>query len=259
MAGEHAGHRQRMRERFLCGGLDGFADHEVLELMLFYAIPQRNVNPLAHRLLERFGTLHAVLEAPVADLMKVEGVGQHAALLLNLFSHAARRLEMSREVKGEPIQTRGMAEKHAIRLLQGLKTEHFYIACLDGQMRLIADELIARGSIDEVQAYPRLVAEAVLRHNAHAAVLCHNHPGGSPIPSQQDVDVTRQLVALLTSLGVAVADHIIVSGGESLSMVACGLVTREKREDRLLTRVASSDGETRILAKLMKKRKETQT
>ena len=84
MAGEHAGHRQRMRERFLCGGLDGFADHEVLELMLFYAIPQRNVNPLAHRLLERFGTLHAVLEAPVADLMKVEGVGQHAALLLNL-------------------------------------------------------------------------------------------------------------------------------------------------------------------------------
>ena len=97
MAGEHAGHRQRMRERFLCGGLDGFADHEVLELMLFYAIPQRNVNPLAHRLLERFGTLHAVLEASVADLMKVEGVGRHTALLLNLFSHAARRLEMSRE------------------------------------------------------------------------------------------------------------------------------------------------------------------
>ena len=259
MAGEHAGHRQRMRERFLCGGLDGFADHEVLELMLFYAIPQRNVNPLAHRLLERFGTLHAVLEASVADLMKVEGVGRHTALLLNLFSHAARRLEMSRENTGKLICNRGMAEKHAVRLLQGLKTEHFYVACLDGQMRLIADELIARGSIDEVQAYPRLVAEAVLRHNAHAAVLCHNHPGGSPIPSQQDVDVTRQLVALLTSLGVAVADHIIVSGGESLSMVACGLVTREKREDRLLTRVASSDGETRILAKLMKKRKETQT
>lgn len=87
MAGEHAGHRQRMRERFLAGGLEGFADHEVLELMLFYAIPQRNVNPLAHRLLDRFGTLHAVLEAPVEELMKVEGVGQYAALLLSLFSH----------------------------------------------------------------------------------------------------------------------------------------------------------------------------
>ena len=95
MAGEHAGHRQRMRERFRAGGLEGFADHEVLELMLFYAIPQRNVNPLAHRLLDRFGTLHAVLEAPVEELMKVEGVGQYAALLLSLFSHAARRLEMS--------------------------------------------------------------------------------------------------------------------------------------------------------------------
>ena len=87
MAGEHAGHRQRMRERFLAGGLEGFADHEVLELMLFYAIPQRNVNPLAHRLLDRFGTLHAVLEAPVEELMKVEGVGQYAALLLSLVDY----------------------------------------------------------------------------------------------------------------------------------------------------------------------------
>lgn len=111
MAGEHAGHRQRMRERFRAGGLEGFADHEVLELMLFYAIPQRNVNPLAHRLLDRFGTLHAVLEAPVEELMKVEGVGQYAALLLSLFSHAARRLEMSRENTGKLICNRGMAGK----------------------------------------------------------------------------------------------------------------------------------------------------
>lgn len=144
MAGEHAGHRQRMRERFLAGGLEGFADHEVLELMLFYAIPQRNVNPLAHRLLDRFGTLHAVLEAPVEELMKVEGVGQYAALLLSLFSHAARRLEMSRENTGKLICNRGMAEKHAVRLLQGLRTEHFYAVCLDGRMQLIADELISR-------------------------------------------------------------------------------------------------------------------
>lgn len=259
MAGEHAGHRQRMRERFLTGGLEGFADHEVLELMLFYAIPQRNVNPLAHRLLDRFGTLHAVLEAPVEELMKVEGVGQYAALLLSLFSHAARRLEMSRENTGKLICNRGMAEKHAVRLLQGLRTEHFYAVCLDGRMQLIADELIARGSIDEVQAYPRVVAEAVLRHNAHSVVLCHNHPGGSPVPSHQDVEVTRQLAVLLSSLGVAMADHIIVSGREALSMAGCGLITRERREDRLLTRVANSDGETLIRAELMKKRKEKQT
>lgn len=259
MAGEHAGHRQRMRERFLTGGLDSFADHEVLELMLFYAIPQRNVNPLAHRLLERFGTLHAVLEAPVSELTKVEGVGEYAALLLSLFSHAARRMELSRENTGKLICNHGRAEKHAMRLLQGLRTEHFYAICLDGKMRLIADELIARGSLDEVQAYPRVVAEAVLRHNAHSVVLCHNHPGGSPIPSMQDVEVTRHLAALLTSLGVSMADHIIVAGREALSMVDCGLITRVKREDRLLTRVASSDGETLIRAELMKKRKEKQT
>ena len=104
-----------------------------------------------------------------------------------------------------------------------------------------------------------MVAEAVLRHNAHSVVLCHNHPGGSPVPSHQDVEVTRQLAALLSSLGVAMADHIIVSGREALSMAGCGLITRERREDRLLTRVANSDGETLIRAELMKKRKEKQT
>lgn len=137
---------------------------------------------------------------------------------------------MSRENTGKLICNRGMAEKHAVRLLQGLRTEHFYAVCLDGRMQLIADELIARGSIDEVQAYPRVVAEAVLRHNAHSVVLCHNHPGGSPVPSHHDVEVTRQLAALLSSLGVAMADHIIVSGREALSMAGSGLIgAREAR------------------------------
>lgn len=259
MAGEHAGHRQRMRERFQAHGLNGFADHEVLELMLFYAIPQRNVNPLAHKLINHFGTLHGVLEAPVADLVKVEGVGEYAATLLSLFSHAARRLEQSRENSGEPILNHRMAEKHALRLLRGLRLEHFYVVCLNGEMRLLADELISRGSIDEVAAYPRLVAEAVLRHNAHSVVLCHNHPGGSPIPSMQDVEVTRELGVMLSKIGVAMADHIIVAGNETLSMASCGLIIREQQYGRIVSRVADSAGETLIRAKLVRKRKEMET
>lgn len=257
MAGEHTGHRQRMRERFLAHGLDGFADHEVLELVLFYAIPQRNVNPLAHELLNRFGSLHNVLEAAPGDLAKVEGIGEYAATLLSLFSHTARRLAQSRERAGEPISNHGLAAKHAMRLLCGLRQEHFYAVCLNAQMRLIADELISRGSIDEAEIHPRLVAEAVLRRNAHAVVLCHNHPGGSLIPSEQDLAVTRLLGGMLEAMGVALADHIIVAGDEALSMFNCGLLMRESKQGRILTRVADPAGENVIRARLEKQRKDT--
>ena len=120
MAGAHDGHRRRMRERFRREGLNGFADHEALELMLFYAIPQRNVNPLAHRLLDTFGSLHGVLDAPVEELQKVEGVGEYAATLLSLFSQTARRIQQSRQSQLTPVTNRGQAEAHCLALLGGL-------------------------------------------------------------------------------------------------------------------------------------------
>ena len=250
MAGEHAGHRQRMRERFLTQGLAGFADHEVLELMLFYAIPQRNVNPLAHQLIDRFGSLHGVLDASVEELMQVDGVGQNAAALLSLFSHAARRLELSRETELEVMDNRLKAQNHCRKLLSGLKQEHLYAVCLNGQMQIIRDVLIATGTLSEVPAYPRLVVEAALRHNAHAVVLCHNHPGGSIIPSQQDVEMTRQLGMVLGGIGVILADHVIVAGGECLSMVRCGLMEHLTTDTTVKTRVADPAGETLIRANL---------
>lgn len=255
MAGEHAGHRQRMRERFVAQGLDGFAPHEVLELMLFYAIPQKNVNPLAHKLIDRFGSLHGVLDAPVEELMKVEGVGEYAATYLTLFQAVARRFESSRAGERECLRNRGMAEAHCRRLLKGLRLEHFYVVCLDAQMRVLADALIARGSLSEVQAYPRLVAEAVLRYNAYTVLLTHNHPGGSLIPSQQDMDHTRLLAEMLRNIEVPLADHIIVAGDRSLSMVGCGLIeqTKEEKNGEILTKVADSAGEVLIRARLEKK------
>ncbi|MEG2186766.1 MAG: DNA repair protein RadC, partial [Clostridia bacterium] len=258
MASEHGGHRQRMRERFLTNGLEGFAAHEVLELLLFYAIPQRNVNPLAHALLERFGSLHAVLEANVADLQRVEGVGEYAATLLSLFSQVSRRLQQSRAGELETLRNREAAEKHCIGLLSGLKQEHFYVVCLNGQMQVISDALIARGTLSEVPAYPRMVADAVLRHNAHSVVLCHNHPGGSPIPSQGDMEMTRQLGVLLQSIEVVLADHIIVADEMALSMVGCGLMEQDVSGVGVLTKVADSAGEVRIRHQLLKKQKQKQ-
>ena len=253
MTGEHAGHRQRMKQRFLLNGLDGFADHEVLELMLFYAIPQRNVNPLAHQLMERFGSLHAVLEAPVEELCKVDGIGEQAATLLSLFSHAAARLENSRSAQLQVLSSHGAAEKYCRRLAGGLKQEHFYVVCLDAQSRVVGDVLINRGTIDEVQAYPRLVAEAALRYNAHSVILCHNHPGGSVIPSQADVDTTRILAELLSRLEITLVDHIIVAGTDALSMSLYGLIVHGGHAGEHFSRVADAAGEMRIRHELEKK------
>ena len=258
MATEHEGHRARMRERYSKEGLDGFAPHEVLELILFYAIPQRNVNPLAHALLERFGSLHAVLDADAKELQRVEGVGEYAATLLTLFSQVARRLENSRAGERETLKNREAAEKHCIRLLSGLKQECFYAVCLNGQMQVLADALVARGTLSEVPAYPRLVADAVLRHNAHSVVLCHNHPGGSAMPSQGDMETTRRLGELLSGIEVVLADHIIVADNRALSMVGCGLIEQEIAGAGVDTRVADSAGEVLMRARLAKKMKEAE-
>ena len=253
MAGEHAGHRQRMRERFLESGLDGFADHEIIELILCYAIPQRNVNPLAHRLTERFGTLHGVLDAPVEELMKVEGVGLYAATLMQLFSQVSRSLEKSRCAQRAKLATYGDVRRHCHALLSGLRKEHFYVVCLDAQKQILRDVLISTGSISEVQAYPRVVVEAALRHNAHSVILCHNHPSGSAIPSQGDMDVTRKLFTLLEGIEVLLLDHVVVAEGDVISMIDCGLIVFGQDTKRM--RVADSGTEIRIRHMLEQKEK----
>lgn len=253
MAGEHSGHRQRMRERYLTQGLDGFAPHEVLELILFFAIPQRNVNPLAHSILKHFGSLHAVFEADSKELQKVSGVGEYAATLISLFLHVAKKTEQSRAGEKTHISNRIVAERYCINLLGGLKQEHFYAVCLNGQMQVIHDALIARGSISEVQAYPRIVADAVLRHNAYAVLLCHNHPAGSPIPSHSDLETTSQLLKLLESIEVIVADHIIVAGDSAFSMVGCGMLEQTVFGNSVLIKASDSAGEILIRHELEKK------
>ena len=246
MAGEHTGHRQRMRERFVRQGLDGFAPHEVLELILMYAIPQKDVNPIAHRLMERFGSLHAVLEADAAELVRVEGVGEYAAALLSLFSHVDRRLEQSRSQQKKRLVNRADCCAYCVSLLAGLRQEHLYLLCLNAQLEILHAALIARGSLSEVAAYPRVVAEAALRANAHSVVLCHNHPGGLAIPSQQDLDMTAGLGRMLQGLEITLVDHVVVAGEEALSMVECGLLVHEQRDGMLHSRVADPGNEILI-------------
>ena len=252
---EHEGHRQRMRERFQKQGLEGFAPHEVLELMLFYAIPQRNVNPLAHHLLEKFGSLHNVLQAEPRQLCQVKGIGEYAAAFLSLFGPVARYAKIEKAGDRVTLSTRRQAEEFCARLLEGERREVFYAICLNGQMQVLFSAMIAKGSLNDVPAYPRLVAEAALLHNAHSVLLCHNHPGGSLTPSQEDVEATRQLGVLLHGLEITLVDHMIVADGKVLSMVACQLIRQEISAASVATRVADPASEVLIRNQLLAREK----
>ncbi|HNW86620.1 MAG TPA: DNA repair protein RadC [Candidatus Limiplasma sp.] len=247
---EHSGHRQRMRERYVKQGLDGFAQHEVLELLLFYAIPQKNVNPIAHALIDRFGSLYGVLNATQKQLTQVEGIGEYAATYLSLFLPAARHAEAGRSASRIKLGTRRAAVDYCIRLLDGEKREMFYALCLNGQMETIGDVLIAKGSLSDVPAYPRVVMDAVLTHNAHGVIFCHNHPGGTISPSQADLDATATLSRLLAEVEVTLIDHIIVAEQDALSMVRNGFIEQQVTQTGVIAHVANSDGEMRLAHRL---------
>ena len=218
----HDGHRRRIRERFRLEGLEGFAPHEVLELLLCYARARGDVNPLAHRLLEVFGSLRGVLEAPVDQLCAVEGVGEETATLLSLMVPLFRRYEMSRCEQVQRLTHYKDVQEYCRALLTGLRQERFYVISLSAQMKVLGRRIVGEGSLSEVAAYPRLVVETALNHNAYGVILCHNHPGGEAIPSAGDVDVTRELETVLARLGIALVDHIIIAENGSYSMVQHG-------------------------------------
>lgn len=218
----HEGHRTRLRERFRREGLESFAPHEVLELLLFYTRARGNVNPLAHKLLETFGSLKGVLEAPVEQLTAVDGVGEETASLLALMVPLFRRYEMCLCEEKHKLKHYSDVEDYCRALLTGLRKERFYVICVSTQMKVLGQRIIAEGDLSEVMAYPRLVVETALNQNAYGVILCHNHPGGEALPSIGDVDVTRDLEALLAKLGIGLMDHIIVADGRTYSMIQHG-------------------------------------
>lgn len=218
MAVVHAGHRQRMRDRFIQTDLVGFAPHEVLELLLFYAIPQRDVNPLAHRLLDHFGSLYGVLTASVEEIAAVEGMGQYAASLIHLVHEMHRYVELNREDTREVMKNYQNALQHCLRLLSGQKNEKLYAVCMNTQMEILSDVLLSQGTVGEVPVYPRMVAQAVLRYNTRCVVLSHNHPGGSLFPSPADLRVTQSLGEMLQTMEIVLVDHVIVANNQAISM-----------------------------------------
>jgi len=216
---EHTGHRMRLRERYKREGLGGFAPHEVLELLLTYAIPRIDTNPIAHALIKRFGSLRGVLEASQAELEQVDGVGPGASALLTMLLPMLRMYEQERLLPRRRLDTYAGLAAYCHTLFLGVNVEQFYLLCFDAQLQLIATVRISAGTPSEVSANPRLLMQELMRHNAVGAVLTHNHPSQSAEPSVEDVDLTMELQRLMRSVGIRLIDHIIIAGGEDRSIL----------------------------------------
>lgn len=215
--GIHDGHRDKMRRRFLETGLAGFADHEALELLLFYAIPRRDTNALAHQLLNRYGSLEAVLAAPVEDLQKMEGVGQSAALLLRLVPMLAEKSRV-RENAPAILNSTEKAGEFLLRRFDGKKYELIYELCLDRKGKLLLCKLLTEGDVAGAELNIRKLVENALLANASAVILSHNHPSGVALPSGEDFATTDRVRTALAGVGMELVDHIIVADGDFVSM-----------------------------------------
>jgi DNA repair protein RadC len=199
--------------RFLKEGLESFEDHQVLELLLFQAVPRIDTNPLAHKLIHRFGSLSAVLEADPKDLASVDGIGENVAAFLSMIPHITRRYFFDRiKYSRKVLNTWEAAAEYLVPLMAGRSEEVFYVICLDSQLKVLYPALISEGTVKDALVHPRHVAEAAVRHKAASVILAHNHPAGSVKPSAHDHKLTRKLVQALGGINVQVVDHIIVAG-----------------------------------------------
>ena len=226
--GIHDGHREKMRRRFLSGGLEQFADHEALELLLYYAIPRRDTNPIAHALIDRYGSLSAVLAAPVEDLQKVEGIGESAAILLKLVPRLCAKARLADADRQELIlNTASRAGAYLLELFYGEQNEVIYQLCLDRKGKLLACKKLGEGSIASAALDVRKLVENAILHSASSVVLAHNHPSGIASPSHEDYAATDRARNALETIGVALADHIIVADGDFVSLAESGYL--EKR------------------------------
>ena len=220
----HAGHRKRTKDEFLANGLNGMPDHRVLELLLYYGIPQGDVNPLAHALIDRFGSLAGVFNATAEQLMEVDGVGYNTAVLIRLMpAAAARYLQSSGSFDGQLVSTWQFREL-LLPLFFGQRNELVYLVCMDGKCKPLATRKLGEGIADTVQITARKVLEAALACNATRVVLAHNHVSGVALWSDADLNTTLRLKAVLREAGIELVDHFIVANDDMVSMADSGLL-----------------------------------
>ena len=222
--GEYDGHRERLRRHYLDHGMDALRDYEVLELLLFYAIPRKDTQPIARKLLSHFGSISAVLEADPQDLKEVGGLSDNAALLLRMMPALSRRYLVSRSEMGVVLNNTKATGKFIVPYFHGETEEMVYLLCLDLKQKLIACRLLQKGNINTVSLPIRKAVEIALHTNAAAVILAHNHPGGVALPSNADYEATKQLSDALEPLGIPLLDHVIVADVDYVSLRDNGFI-----------------------------------
>lgn len=222
----HEGHRKRMKERFMKSGLDDFAPHNVLEFLLFYSIPRGDTNPIAHRLIEAFGSLSGVFDATPEELMKVSGVGESTAILISMIPQMARKYL---EDKADAVNVVGGCGDIGAYLLPkfiGRTNEALMMVSIDNKNKVISCSVVAEGTVDSAKVSRRKVMEEAMKVKATRVILAHNHPRGVAVPSAEDVAMTREIGRLFAQVGIELVDHIIIADDDYVSMAASGFAIK---------------------------------
>lgn len=208
----HTGHRKRLKGKFISGGLDGFFDHEVIELMLYYAIPRRDVNELSHQLIEKFGSVRGVLTADPEELMSIDGIGENTVILLGLFREAARRCLLEETPAPQAYRSINDIGAYFVNFFSGMKNENIYAMIFDQKLSLIDTFKVSVGSEICAELDYSLIMSKALKRDAHYVVVAHNHPHGQTRPSKTDVESALQLRSLLEIINIELIDHLTISG-----------------------------------------------
>jgi DNA repair protein RadC len=216
-----------MKRRFLRTGMDNFDDHNVLEILLFYSIPQKDTNPLAHELMARFGSLEGVFDAPAEELMKVPGVGENTAVLIKMIPQVYRRYMISKTGSGAILNTSEKAGAFLLPRFAAERDEVVYLICLDAKCKVLSCRMMFRGSVNSAHVSVRKIVEAALANNSTSVILAHNHPSGIALPSEEDNLTTLRIQTALDALGIELADHIVVADDDFVSIADNGLLGRK--------------------------------
>lgn len=220
MENVHDGHRERLRNRFIENGIDAFESHEVLELLLFYALPRINTNDIAHNLLNEFKTLSGVLNAPLEELQRAGKLTQKSAVLLKLVPGILNLYQT--ELNSDTMDNIKAVTNYFKSCYIGITEEQLRVCCLDDNLRVIACPVVSKGIPNSVPVYTRKIVETAIRHNCSMIILAHNHPNGDSIPSKKDISITKQLLRTLEDIGINLLDHIIVGKPGPVSMKDAG-------------------------------------
>lgn len=222
--GVHDGHRERMKSRFVEAGLDGFNDHNALEMLLFYAVPRKDTNELAHRLLKRFGSLAGVFEASYEELLSVDGIGENAATLVKLIPAVSRRYLLTKSLPSKTVRRSEDAGAYFVARFMYEVNEMAYALLLNSSNGVIACKQISSGIVNATEISVRMLVEAAIKSNAAGVIIAHNHPGALPVPSKEDEYSTALIRKALELVDIKLLDHIIVGGKEYRSLNKLGLM-----------------------------------